>query len=87
MNEQRKDVCIVLLTGIGDVVHGLPIANALIDSGFARNITWVAEPVPAQLLGAHPSVNRVVVFHKKRGWVGVRQLARDLNAHLMSRST
>ena len=78
MNERPKHVCIVLLTGIGDVVHGLPIANALIHSGFARSVTWVAEPVPAQLLSAHPSIKTVVVFHKKRGWAGVRQLARDL---------
>jgi heptosyltransferase I len=78
MSQERKNVCIVLLTGLGDVVHGLPIANALVDSGFARSITWVAEPVPARVLEAHPSVHNIVVYHKKQGWAGVRQLARDL---------
>ena len=78
MNHDPQNVCIVLLTGLGDVVHGLPIANALVDSGFARTITWVAEPVPARVLHAHPSVQNVVVYHKKKGWAGVRQLAREL---------
>ena len=45
-DERTTDVCIVLLTGIGDVVHGLPVANALKDDDPARRITWVAEPAP-----------------------------------------
>jgi heptosyltransferase I len=71
-------VCLVLLTGLGDVVHGLPIANALKRSGVASHITWVAEPVPAQVLTAHPAVDEVVVFHKKAGLRGVLRLAREL---------
>ena len=78
MNHEPKSVCIVLLTGLGDVVHGLPIANALMDSGFARSITWVAEPVPARVLEAHPAVHNIVIYHKKKGLAGVLQLARDL---------
>ena len=78
MSHEPKNVCIVLLTGLGDVVHGLPIANALVDSGFAHTITWVAEPVPARVLQAHPSVHNLIVYHKKKGWAGVRELTRDL---------
>ncbi len=40
-------VGIVLLTGIGDVVHGLPIANDLKRDEPARRVLWIAEPVPA----------------------------------------
>ena len=74
----NQRVCIVLLTGLGDVVNGLPIANALRRSGFARHITWVAEPVPAKVLEQQPAIDDVVVFHKRDGVRGVRRLAREL---------
>jgi heptosyltransferase I len=72
-----KDVCIVLLTGIGDVVHGLPLVNALKRAG-ARSITWIAEPAPSHIVRPHPAVDRVVVYHKKHGVGGVLQLKRAL---------
>lgn len=71
-------VCIVLLTGLGDVVHGLPIANALKRSGLAGRITWVAEPAPAQVVQGHPAVDRVIVYRKKDGLAGLRALRRDM---------
>ncbi|HET7462657.1 MAG TPA: glycosyltransferase family 9 protein [Longimicrobium sp.] len=83
MSELRypsRHVCIVLLTGLGDVVHGLPLVNALKDDDPTRKITWVVEPMPAPLLAGHPSIDRVVVYRKKEGVRGVRQLWRDLRA-------
>ena len=71
-------VCIVLLSGLGDVVHGLPLANALKDDDPARRITWVVEPMAAPLLAGHPSIDRVVVYRKKEGLRGIRRLAREL---------
>lgn len=76
----NQRVCIVLLTGLGDVVNGLPVANALRRSGFARSITWVAEPVPARVLEQHPAVDEILLFHKSEGVRGVRTLARNLAA-------
>jgi heptosyltransferase I len=71
-------VCVVLLTGMGDVVHGLPLVNALKDHDPARHITWVVEPMPAGVLAAHPSVDEVVVYRKREGLAGLRALRRDL---------
>ena len=73
-------VCIVLLTGLGDVVHGLPVANALKRGGFASHITWVAEPVPSFVVRPHPAVDDVVVYRKRDGLAGVRALHRDLRS-------
>lgn len=67
-------VCVVLLTGLGDVIHGLPVVNALRDALPGRRITWVVEPMPAGVLRHHPSIDRVVVYHKTRGVAGVREL-------------
>jgi heptosyltransferase I len=71
-------VCIVLLTGLGDVVHGLPVVNALKRFRPDLRITWVVEPMPAGILQPHPAIDRVVLFYKRRGWRGVQQLASDL---------
>jgi len=73
-----RDICIVLLTGLGDVIHGLPIVNALKADDPARRITWVVEPMPSGALHHHPAVDDVVVYHKKQGIRGVRTLRREL---------
>lgn len=73
-----RHVRIVLLTGLGDVVNGLVLANALKDDDPTRRITWVVEPMPAPILAGHPSIDRIVVYRKKEGVRGIRRLARDL---------
>lgn len=67
-------VCVVLLTGLGDVIHGLPVVNALKREEPGCHITWVAEPMPAGILRPHPAVDDVVVFEKAKGARGVRGL-------------
>ncbi len=67
-------VCVVLLTGLGDVVHGLPVVTALRRAGVTRDVTWVAEPMPAQLLAGHPAVDRVVEYRRRDGWRGALAL-------------
>lgn len=74
LDDRSTDICIVLLTGIGDVVHGLPVANALKNDRPTRRITWVAEPAPARVLRGHPSVDHVIVFHKQEGLRGIDRL-------------
>lgn len=71
-------VCIVLLTGLGDVIHGLPIVNAMKRAWPGVHITWVVEPMPAGVLRPHASIDDVIVFQKKKGVAGVRELRRDM---------
>ena len=73
-------VCIVLLSGIGDVVHGLPVAVALKRDRPSRQIVWVAQPAPAQLLEHHPAVDEVIVFRPERGLRGVYDLWKAFRA-------
>ena len=70
--------CIVLLTGLGDVVHGLPIVNSIKQHEPGAHITWVVEPMPSGILRPHPSVDDVIVFHRKQGHRGVARLRRDM---------
>jgi len=75
---QPESVCLVLLTGLGDVIHGLPLANAIRRAWPDTRLTWVVEPMPAGVLVPHPAIDRVVVYHKKDGWRGVRALRLEL---------
>jgi heptosyltransferase I len=78
--ESPQHICIVLLTGLGDVIHGLPIANALRDRYPAAQITWVAEPMPAQILRGHSSVDNLIVYRRSEGLKGIRELNNALRA-------
>jgi heptosyltransferase I len=75
-----REICVVLLTGLGDVIHGLPVVNALKRDDPDRRITWVVEPMPAPVLAEHPAVDEVVVFRKKDGVRGVSELGRALRS-------
>lgn len=80
LEHPSASLCLVLLTGIGDVVHGLPLVNALAARYPRLRITWVAEPAPAELLRHHTAVDRVVVFRKATGFGGIRRLFREMSS-------
>ena len=73
-------VCIILLSGIGDVVHGLPVALALKRDRPSRKIVWVAQPAAAQVLEHHPAVDEVIVFRPEKSLRGVYDLWRSFRA-------
>lgn len=75
---EAEHVCIVLLSGIGDVVHGLPLALDLKALNPAIRVTWVAEPAPAAVLAHHPAVDRVVVYRTRDGLRGLGDLRRQM---------
>ena len=81
-NRPRR-ICIVQLTGIGDVVHALPIANDLKRAHPECVVVWVAEPAPAAVLERHPAVDEVVVFDRARGPTGVIDLAAAMRGRLL----
>ena len=66
-----RDICIVMLSAIGDAVHVLPVANALKRAWPACRITWVIQPTPYVMVRDHPSIDDFVVFHRRRGLRGV----------------
>jgi heptosyltransferase I len=73
-----RTICLVLPSGIGDVVHGLPLVNALKRDDPERHITWIVEPTPAPLLQPHPSVDDVITFDRRGGLGAALALRREL---------
>lgn len=78
MKARPDHICIILLTGLGDVVHGLPVVNALRRAWPDTRITWVVEPMPAGILQPHGAIDNVIVYNKKLGAAGVLELRRRM---------
>jgi heptosyltransferase I len=69
---------VVLLSAIGDVVHALPLLSSLKAAAPGLSIEWIAQPVPGEIAGRHPAVDRLWTLERRRGWRAFRELARDL---------
>ena len=67
MPDTPRSVAIVLLSAIGDVVHGMPLATSLKRAWPGARITWVIQPVAHALVEPHPDVDEYVVFDRSRG--------------------
>lgn len=73
-------VCIVMMSAIGDVVHVMPVLNALKRHHPGMHVTWVLQPGPAGLVRGHPLVDEILPFERTRGWrafTDVRRALRD----------
>lgn len=62
------NVCIVMMSAVGDAVHVLPVINALKRVNPKTRITWVLQPGPAALVRGHRSVDEIIVFDRAKGW-------------------
>ena len=62
-----REMLIVMLSALGDAVHVLPVVNAIRRAWPQTRITWILQPVPARLIEGHPSVDEVIVFHRRKG--------------------
>lgn len=73
-----NNICIVMMSAIGDAVHVLPVINALKRANPQSRITWVLQPGPAALVRGHPSVDEIVIFDRARGLTAFMDVAAEL---------
>ncbi|MDX1493315.1 MAG: glycosyltransferase family 9 protein [Longimicrobiales bacterium] len=76
-----EEICIVMLSAIGDAVHVLPVANALKRHWPDTRITWVIQPVPYTMVRDHPAIDDFVVFRRRKGveaWLGFHDLMQEM---------
>lgn len=62
-----REICIVMLSAIGDAVHVLPVANALKRAWPDSRITWIVQPPAHALVWDHPAIDDFLVFRRSRG--------------------
>ena len=55
MNEDLKNVLIVKLSAMGDVIHALPVSYAIKETFPDAKVTWVVEPPSLDLLKMNPA--------------------------------
>lgn len=70
-----REICIVMLSAIGDAVHVLPVVNALKRTWPDSRITWVIQPVPHTMAAHQPAVDDFVIFRRRRGLEAWRSFA------------
>jgi heptosyltransferase I len=73
------NVCIVMMSAVGDAVHVLPVINALKRANPRVRITWVLQPAPATLVRRHRSVDEIIVFDRARGLGAFSDVAAELS--------
>lgn len=72
-----ESVCVLRLSALGDVCHALPVVRTIQDAWPGTRITWLIGRLEHKLLGHLPDVE-FVVFDKKTGWRGYRELRAEL---------
>ena len=71
-------VLVVMMSAVGDVVHVLPVLQAIKRVSPATKITWVLQAGPATLVRGHPLVDEIVLFDRTAGLRGFRDIRRAL---------
>lgn len=72
-----NSICILRLSAIGDVTHVVPVVLSLQEQIPGVKITWVIGKIEAKLVGDLPGVE-FIIFDKKAGWKGYRDLRQKL---------
>ena len=65
VSDSSLRILIVKLSAIGDVIHGIPVLNALRDHYPNAHLSWVVEGRTAELLAGHPSLDRLITAPRK----------------------
>ena len=73
-----NNICIVMMSAIGDAVHVLPVINALKRANPGSRITWVLQPAAASLVRGHRSVDEIIIFERARGMAAFTTIAAEL---------
>ena len=63
---QYKNILIIKLSAIGDVIHALPVAKALKEANPECRITWIVEKPAHDLLANNPYIDEIIVFEKQK---------------------
>lgn len=60
-----KNILIVKLSSIGDVIHALPVSYVIKETYPDVHLTWVVEPPAYDIVAMDACVDEIIVFHKK----------------------
>ncbi|MDQ0203459.1 lipopolysaccharide heptosyltransferase II [Pectinatus haikarae] len=61
-----KNILIIKLSAIGDVIHALPVAAAVKKTWPDCHLTWVVSPVAADIVNDCPAIDEIIIFDRKK---------------------
>ena len=61
-----KNILVVKLSAIGDVIHALPVSYAIKEQFPAAHLTWVVEPAAYAILEDNPYIDELILFEKAK---------------------
>lgn len=61
-----KNILVIKMSAIGDVIHAMPVSYALKESFPDAKVTWVVEKAAYDLLMNNPYIDEVLLFEKDR---------------------
>ena len=64
-----KNILLVKLSAIGDVIHALPVAQALKNCFPQTKISWVVEKAAYDLLTNNPYIDELILFEERYNWL------------------
>jgi lipopolysaccharide heptosyltransferase I len=74
----RSSILIILMGSIGDVARGISLVSHLKAHLPKSRITWLVEPICAELVRLHPQIDKVVVFNRSWRLTAIRDLYNEL---------
>lgn len=77
-NRNWKNICIVMMSAVGDAVHALSVVNAIKRKHPDCKITWILQPGPATLVRGHPNVDEILLFDRSKGWHAFLDIRKEL---------
>lgn len=72
-----REVAVVMLTAVGDVVHTLPVIHSLRAAWPGVRITWAIQPGPHGIVAPIGAADDFLLLDRKAGWRGFQKLRRE----------
>jgi len=80
-------ILLIKLSAIGDVIHSIPLANALRRHYPRARIDWLSKPTPAEFIRDLPAIDEVLIYGEhhtevpRYNWDGVTHFVRLIRDH------
>jgi lipopolysaccharide heptosyltransferase II len=72
-------ILIILMGSIGDVARGLCLVSHIKNNLPGSRVTWLVEPICAELVDVHPLIDKMIVFNRPMNILGIRDLYKNLS--------
>ncbi len=79
MLQKNARILIILMGSIGDLVRGMSLVSHIKAHLPQSRITWLVEPVCAQIVRFHPQIDKVIVFNRPKNILALLSLYKELS--------